>query len=79
MSVAQHIIDMNNVRTNKNHLVSYLYSYLKEDILMHMYFLCIHTSPNYLTNISNDLTFGSTAALVKIDRWFMIQFSVNRL
>jgi len=31
--VAQNIIDMNNVRRNKNDIGSYIYSYLNEDIL----------------------------------------------
>ena len=34
MLMSQYIIDMNNVGTNKNDIASYLYSYLKEDILI---------------------------------------------
>ena len=33
LSVAQHIININNVETNKNGIASYLFSYLNEDLL----------------------------------------------
>ena len=54
MLIARYIIGMHNAGTNKNDIASYLYSYLKEDVLYAQLLFVNGYITGFLTSICGD-------------------------